>query len=71
MRPSTILASVLAIAPAALAVSIEKSILVSYKPGTPHVNNLVDEARQIIVKAGGRITHDYKLIRFAWPEDNV
>lgn len=62
MRPVTILAGALALAPAALAVSVEKSILVTYNREAPRLTQLMSDAKNAILEAGGRITHDFKFI---------
>ncbi|KAJ4306834.1 hypothetical protein N0V88_000205 [Collariella sp. IMI 366227] len=45
----------------AIAVDIQKSVLVTYPPETP--NSVVDQAKKAIVDAGGVITHEYTLIK--------
>lgn len=47
----------------ALAVSVQKSYLVTYKEETPSLGSLMDQARQAIITAGGRIEHEFKFIR--------
>ncbi|KEZ40959.1 hypothetical protein SAPIO_CDS7861 [Scedosporium apiospermum] len=62
MRPLTILAGALALVPGALSVGVEKSVLVTYNRDTPSVNSLIDQAKDAIYKAGGKITHEFKFI---------
>ncbi|KAK0740293.1 hypothetical protein B0T18DRAFT_440034 [Schizothecium vesticola] len=45
----------------ALAVDIQKSVIVSYPEGTP--DSVLDQAKDAIRQAGGQITHEYTLIR--------
>ena len=63
MRPVAVLGAIFFV-PGALAVSVEKSILVTYKKGAPSINSLMDQARGAIEKAGGRIEHEFKFIRY-------
>lgn len=63
MRPLTILAGALALIPGALSVGVEKSVLVTYNRDTPSVNSLIDQAKDAIYKAGGKITHEFKFIK--------
>lgn len=63
MRPLAIFASVLALAPGALSVAVEKSVLVTYNNETPSLMQLVDQAKDAVRKAGGRITHEFNLIQ--------
>lgn len=62
MRLSAILVGALALVPGALAVGVEKSILVTYNREAPSVNSMVDQAKAEIIKAGGVITHTYNII---------
>jgi len=39
----------------------QKSVIVSYPNDTP--DNIVDQAKEAILAAGGVITHEYKLIK--------
>ncbi|KXJ97028.1 hypothetical protein Micbo1qcDRAFT_229788 [Microdochium bolleyi] len=62
MRFSTALTAVLAAASGALAVDApSKNVIVSFPFDTP--SNVVDNAMDEIRKAGGIITHEYKLIK--------
>ncbi len=46
----------------ALAASMpQKAVIVSYPDNTP--DSIVDQAKDAIIKAGGIITHEYKLIK--------
>jgi hypothetical protein len=44
-----------------IAVDIEKSVLITYKPETP--DSIVNQAKKAVVDAGGVITHEYTLIK--------
>jgi hypothetical protein len=44
-----------------IAVDIEKSVLITYKPETP--DSIVAQAKKAVVDAGGTITHEYTLIK--------
>lgn len=63
---STIVAA-LAVAQGALAVDVQKSIIVTFPEGTPE--DVVTRAKDEIRQAGGVVTHDYKLFKCvsAWP----
>ena len=63
MRPLAILAGALALAPAALAVPVEKSILVTYNKEAPRLTQLLSDAKGAVLEAGGRITHEFKFIQ--------
>jgi hypothetical protein len=39
----------------------QKAVIVSYPDSTP--DSIVDQAKEAIIKAGGIITHEYKLIK--------
>jgi Mrp family chromosome partitioning ATPase len=45
----------------AIAVAPQKAVIVTYPENTP--DSVLDQAKDAIRKAGGMITHDYKLIR--------
>ena len=62
MRVAAITALVLAVAPAVFA----KSVVVSFKKGTSQ--SVVDEAKTKYKEAGGRITHEFHLIKYARTE---
>ncbi|KAF2660194.1 hypothetical protein K491DRAFT_552644, partial [Lophiostoma macrostomum CBS 122681] len=38
-----------------------KAVIISYPSDTP--NNVLDEAKDAITKAGGQITHEYNIIK--------
>ncbi|KAI0878524.1 hypothetical protein GGS24DRAFT_443220 [Hypoxylon argillaceum] len=61
MRFLTVAATALAVAHGAFAVDIQKAIIMSFPQGTPDeiVNRAMDEIR----KAGGTVTHEYKLLK--------
>lgn len=63
MRPFAILAGALALTPAALAVDIQKSVLVTYNREAPRLTQLIDDAKGAILSAGGKITHEFKFIK--------
>jgi hypothetical protein len=46
-----------------IAVDIQKSVLITYPPETP--DSVVNQAKKAIVDAGGMITHEYTLIKYA------
>ncbi|KAM5433326.1 hypothetical protein McanMca71_004144 [Microsporum canis] len=49
-----------ALTPAIMAAQM-KSIIVSYPEGTP--DSVIQKAKETIVEAGGKITHEYNLIK--------
>lgn len=62
MKPFTILAATLAILPGALAVDQKKSVIVWFEDeSTP--DSAINDAKQSILDAGGKITHIYTLIK--------
>lgn len=61
MRLFSFVLAALALFSGAIAVDIQKSVLVTYPPETP--NSVVDQAKKAIVDAGGIITHEYTLIK--------
>ncbi|CAM1509264.1 Fc.00g030030.m01.CDS01 [Cosmosporella sp. VM-42] len=62
MRPFTYLAAALAILPGALAVDQKKSAIVWFEDdSTP--DSVVNEAKNALIKAGGKITHVYSIIK--------
>lgn len=61
MKASNLLVSIVAAANAALAVDVQKNVIISYDNNVPE--NIFQEAMNEIRKAGGIITHEYKLIR--------
>jgi hypothetical protein len=62
MRFLTIATAALAAAQGAFAVDIQKAIIMSFPHETPDdvVNRAMDEIR----KAGGTVTHEYKLLKY-------
>jgi hypothetical protein len=62
MRFLTVAAAVLAVAQGAFAVDIQKAIIMSFPQGTP--DDVVSRAMNDIRKAGGTITHEYKLLKY-------
>ena len=59
---STIVAT-LAVAQGVAAVDVQKSVIVSFPTGT--TDDIVNRAKDDIRKAGGIITHEYQLIKYA------
>ena len=54
--------SLLAFVTVAMAATLpQKAVIISYPTDTP--DSIVDQAKDAIVKAGGIITHEYKLIK--------
>ncbi len=56
-------AGALALLSGAVAVDIQKSVIVSYPPETP--DSIVNQAKAAIVEGGGKILHEYTLIKSA------
>lgn len=61
MKPSTLFATVLALAAGVVAVDQRKQVVVTYPGNTP--DWVVSQAKDAIVAAGGVITHEYNLIK--------
>ncbi|KAI0101913.1 hypothetical protein GGR51DRAFT_307293 [Nemania sp. FL0031] len=61
MRFLTVATAALAAAQGAFAVDIQKAIIMSFPQSTP--DDVVGRAMDEIRKAGGTITHEYKLIK--------
>lgn len=61
MKLATILVTALTAASGALAVDVQKSVIVSYPADTP--NSVLDQAKNAIKDSGGMITHEYQLIK--------
>ncbi|GAP88956.1 putative proteinase propeptide protein [Rosellinia necatrix] len=61
MRFVSVAISALAIAQGAFAVDIQKAIIMSFPHETP--DDVVSRAMDDIRKAGGTITHEYKLLK--------
>jgi hypothetical protein len=47
---------------AVVTISPQKAVIVTYPEDTP--DSILDQAKDAIRKAGGMITHDYKLIKY-------
>lgn len=62
MRFLTAATAALAIAQGAFAVDIQKAIIMTFPQGTP--DSVVNRAMEDIRKAGGTITHEYKLLKY-------
>lgn len=64
MRFLPFVAAALAVVPGALAVDQKKSAIVWFEDeSTP--DNIVDECKNALIKAGGKITHVYSIIKCA------
>ncbi|KAI1196543.1 hypothetical protein F5X97DRAFT_325375 [Nemania serpens] len=61
MRFFTAAAAALAVTQGAFAVDIQKDIIMTFPQGTP--DSVVSRAMEDIRKAGGTITHEYKLLK--------
>lgn len=62
MRPFAFLTAALAVAHGALAVDMTKSAIVWFEDAsTP--DSIIKQAKDNIIKAGGKITHEYKIIK--------
>lgn len=61
MRLIAYLVAALTVVSGALAVDVQKQVIVSYPQDTP--DSVVAQAKQAIVDAGGIITHEYQLIK--------
>ncbi len=62
MKVSTILVTALTSVGAALAVDVQKSVIISYPdPTTP--NSVIDQAKDAVRQSGGIVTHEYQLIK--------
>ena len=65
MKPASLLFGALALIPSALAVGQTKSAIVWFDdPATP--DSIVNEAKDNIIAAGGKITHVYNIIKYVW-----
>lgn len=63
MRPFALLTAALAVVPSVLAVDLTKSAIVWFEdPSTP--DSVLKQAKDSIIKAGGKITHEYKIIKY-------
>jgi hypothetical protein len=64
MRAFAIFASALALVPGVLGVDQTKSAIIWFEQeSTP--DSVLKEAKDNIIKAGGKITHEYTIIRYA------
>lgn len=61
MRLLAFLVAALSIVCAAVAVDVQKSVIITYPADTP--NSVLDQAKQAIREGGGVITHEYQLIK--------
>lgn len=62
MKPATLLAAVAAMAPAVMAVDKMKNVIV-WADNDSITDAMLEQAKEAILEAGGKITHDYTLIR--------
>ena len=65
MKLTTLVVSALTIVSGALAVDVQKSVIVSYPADTP--KSVVDQAKQAVRDGGGIVTHEYTLIVYVSP----
>ncbi|KAI0392559.1 hypothetical protein F5Y17DRAFT_356738 [Xylariaceae sp. FL0594] len=61
MRFMTVVAAALAVAQGSLAVDVQKAFIMTFPTGT--ADDIVNRAMDDIRKAGGVITHEYKIIK--------
>ncbi|KAK4122573.1 hypothetical protein N657DRAFT_620455 [Parathielavia appendiculata] len=61
MRLFSFLIAALTLFSGVMAVDIEKSVLITYRPETP--DSIISQAKKAVVDAGGVITHEYTLIK--------
>jgi hypothetical protein len=64
MRPSTIFVAALAVVPGALAVDKMKNVIVWLEDDSLPMS-IIEKAKNAIIDAGGKVTHDYSFIRYA------
>lgn len=63
MRFTALLAAALAVVPAVMAVGETKSAIVWFEdPSTP--DSVIEQAMKDMIKDGGKITHQYKIIKY-------
>ena len=62
MRVSTLLVAAVTLVSGALAVDVQKSVIVTYPNETP--DSVLDQAKAAIEESGGTITHNYQLIKY-------
>jgi len=58
---TTLLALLLLVALVAAAAQPQKSVIISFPSDTPY--HIVDQAKEAVLKAGGVVTHEYKIIK--------
>lgn len=68
MRPSTMLVAALAVVPGALAVDKMKNVIVWLEDDSLPMS-IIEKAKNAIIDAGGKVTHDYSFIRYASSRD--
>ncbi|RKU43926.1 hypothetical protein DL546_001070 [Coniochaeta pulveracea] len=61
MKLTTLLVAALTVVSGAVAVDVQKSVIISYPAETP--DSVVDQAKKAIKDSGGIITHEYQLIK--------
>lgn len=64
MKVFSFVIAALTLAAGVSAVDIQKSVLFTYPRETP--DSVVDQAKKAIKDAGGLITHEYTLIKYAY-----
>lgn len=62
MRPTTIFVAALAVVPGALAVDKMKNVIVWLEDDSLPMS-MIERAKNAILDAGGKVTHDYTFIR--------
>lgn len=63
MRLLALLVAALTIISGAIAVDVQKSVIITYPQNTP--DSVLDQAKKAIEDAGGIITHNYQFIKCA------
>lgn len=61
MKLFALLVAALSLVCAAVAVDVQKSVIITYPADTP--DTVLDQAKQAIREGGGAITHEYRLIK--------
>jgi hypothetical protein len=61
MKLTTLVVTALTAVSGALAVDIQKSVVITYPHDTP--TSVLDQAKNAIKESGGMITHEYQLIK--------
>ncbi|KAH8899474.1 hypothetical protein GQ53DRAFT_741603 [Thozetella sp. PMI_491] len=61
MKPSSLLVAAVALFAGAIAVDVQKSVIITYPEETP--DSVLDQAKDAIRASGGTVTHEYQLIK--------